>query len=251
MPVEQSYSILPITTASVHMKVEDLYRQLSFGELSNLAVAVDGTGTLKESQHARVIHHANEALIRLYSRFMIQEKSVILEVYEDTTQYHLVKKFAETVWQPGDDGHPWIKDAAAPFQEDVIQVLSAYNAYGQALMLNDPSDPNSLMTPKATTLIVPNQEPGVLLDITYQARHPLLVANQLNQEIELPLELHEAMTSYIAAKMYGNMNTPDAQTASLQFQARFQAICDEAVEYNRVSIGGLVRNVKFQNRGWV
>lgn len=214
------------------MTIEELFRRLSFGEISNLAVAVEG-GALKPAQHPRIIQHANEALIRLYSRFILSEKSEVITALEGTVDYPLVAT-------------------------DVIRILAVYNTYGQSFAINSTHVPDGLSTPLPGTLRIPNVStdapiiPGTQLDVIYQAKHPVLVLNEnLDQEIMLPEVLDEALTAYIAAQMYKNVNTPEAINAAAGHWARYQLVCDEAERYALVNTGSISPNGKFGDRGWV
>lgn len=51
------------------MNVGDFFRNLSYGELSNLSMANSGDGTIRAEDQSRVIHYTNQALTRLYVRF--------------------------------------------------------------------------------------------------------------------------------------------------------------------------------------
>jgi hypothetical protein len=42
------------------MTVEDLFRDLSLGELSNLSMGVEGEGTIEEKHQPKIIRQANE-----------------------------------------------------------------------------------------------------------------------------------------------------------------------------------------------
>lgn len=222
------------------MTVEELFRTLSHVELSDLAVAVDGTGTIKEAQHPVVISHANDGLTRLYSHFLLSEKHVYLEQIAGVFRYPLLP------------GEAFIRDSAEePFLGDVIRILGVYSAYGQPLPLNESSHPYSLLTPQAHVLQVPKVEPGTLLDVVYQARHPKLEAQPLDQEIQLPIELEEALRAYIAYKMYSAKNTQEAQKAARDNQMRFDAICNSGIQTSWMNQASSGTNTKFHTRGWV
>ena len=76
------------------MLLEDLYQRLSYGELSNLSIAMEGTGSITEAGQPRIVTYANEALIRLYSTFILRSNSVMIALVDYITMYHLSKRFA-------------------------------------------------------------------------------------------------------------------------------------------------------------
>ena len=74
------------------MLLEDLYQRLSYGELSNLSISTDGNGSIIESAQPRVVLYANEALVRLYSTFILRTNSLLITPIDHITYYHLKKR---------------------------------------------------------------------------------------------------------------------------------------------------------------
>ena len=58
------------------MLLEDLYQRLSYGELNNLSMAADGNGVILDSGQPRITMYANEALVRLYTTFVLRTNSL-------------------------------------------------------------------------------------------------------------------------------------------------------------------------------
>lgn len=221
------------------MKLNELFRRLSFGELSNLSIADGGEGTLVQSKHPRIIQYTNESLLRLYSRFVLKENDLIIEQVGHITNYHLRREFAESI--AGNDGNPelmsvaYIKDLPCePFDNDVIRIMEVFDSFGCLLPLNDPDHPESLFTPQLDTLQVPRPKHGVALGIRYQARHPIIRdkiirenEDLLEQEAEVPFFLEGALQALIASKVYSHMNGQENNVKSQEFLATYEMICQE------------------------
>jgi len=217
------------------MTIEELFRQLSYGELSNLAIAVDSTGTLKKSQQNRIVHFANEALKRLYTRFPLGEEMAIVPLEGEEMEYEL--------------------------PEDLLQVTAILTERGESLDFTTTQDPHQISV-LGRTLHIPVQilqnrhqlRQGAEIQIVFTTRHPPLspiVEDQdLQQEIELPAELEEALTAYIASKMYGTMNTPEHLTAAANYRNQFETTCAE-VQHHGLLPTEIRSSVKFDKRGWV
>lgn len=234
------------------MKVIDLIQNLSYGELSNLAIGVGGTGTIPEDKWPMVLLHANEGLLRLHTKFTLKEKDLLIELVEHITNYHLDSKFAESNWVPAEQPYPYIKDLIAePFTNDVIRILSVYNNWGQQLPLNDPTNVNSVFTPQAKIIQVPHPVNGMSLNVVYQASHPKLTVSDLEKEIDLPDTLVSALTAYIGFKVFGNMVTPEALQKSQELLSQYNAVCDEALMTDVVSVSFTNTPTFFEDRGWI
>lgn len=234
------------------MNVEQLFQNLSYGELSNLSMGLEGDGGIEERHQPKIILHANEGLLRLYSRFVLCEKDVLIEMVEHITNYHLVKRFAESNWDPEQEPYPYIKDLGLePFEEDVIRILSVYDSHGNRLPLNDNERADSLFTPQAKVLQVPRPKDRVSLSVLYQAKHPQLSHETPDQEVALPDVLHGALTAFIASKIYGNMNTAEAIAKGQEHFLHYENICNDAVENDLVSTSISATNSRFHKRGWI
>lgn len=236
------------------MNVEQLYQDLSHGKFSNIALGGDGNGTILEASKPKIILAANEALLRLHTKFVLKENDLLIEMVDHITNYHLLKKFAESSFFLGSTTQPYlyIKDMVLePFQDDVIRILSVQNEFGCALPLNDEGQPESVFTPQGNVLQVPRPVDGRVLIVLYQARHEKLMVDNENQEIVLPDCLQEAMRCYIAYHVYSGMNTQEATLKSQEHLSMYEALCQEAVEQDLVSTSLSVTSNRFTKRGWI
>lgn len=234
------------------MNIEQLYKDLSYNKLSNLAMGSDGTGVVLDAHKPKIILAADEALLRLHTKFVLKEKDLLIEMVDHITNYHLSAKFAESSFGSTTQPYLYIKDLMAEtFQDDVVRILSVQTEFGCTLPLNDEGQELSLFTPQGNVLQVPRPEEGRVLVVLYQARHPKLQLDDENQEIELPDCLHEAMRSYIAYLVYSGMNTQESTMKSQEHLAMYNSLCQEAIEQDLVSTSLSVTSNRFNKRGWI
>jgi hypothetical protein len=235
------------------MKIAELFRRLSFGELSNLALSFDGTGDIVDGKQEMLVNHTNEALLRLFSRFILLEKDVIIEMSGNRTSYPLLARYAElNVSSPETPEHRFIKDGLhTPFTDDVIKILSVYDYVGAKFPLNDVEHPFSMFTPSPNTLQVPVPHNKVALSVTYQARHPLIdPAASLDQEIDIPFTMEGALQSYIAHLVYSHMNGQENLVKSQECEAKYEKICLDIEDKDLGNQTFQTSNVRFEKRGW-
>lgn len=235
------------------MKVSDLFQQLSVGELKNLALANEGAGSIRDSDKGSIILHARDALLNLYSRFILKERELILELQENTHFYWLLPKHATSYDLP--DGQTdvvrYIKDTEEePFIGDLIKVLSVWTECGCQLPLNDAEHCDSLFTPQANRLQVPHTCDEERISLLYQAKHPDISAD-LEEAIELPDVLWPALRAYIAYKVFSHMNTQESTTKAQEHLAFFESVCRDAEAQDLVSTSISTSNTRFSKRGWV
>lgn len=234
------------------MNVQELFRRLSYGELSNISLGSEGTGTIPEAKRAQVVHYANESLLRLYSRFVLRENDLILQTHEFITSYHFQPRFAVTNTEPCPGTTLYIIDHEGdPFQDDLIKVMTVTDMNNCPYPLNDREDCRSLFTPQPNVLQVPNPIQDQILAVGYQARHPLLSYTDLEACIELPSVLEGALTAHIAHMAYSNMNGQENSAKASEHLAKYEMICGEVVERDLVSSSSSTTNSKFHERGFV
>lgn len=237
------------------MKVPELLMALSVGELSNLALSQ--SNTIDESKIPKIIQSINDALLRLHTKFVLKEKSLIIEMRENMTFYTLKKQFAYSSYDinnpPSEWNRPYIMDNKdEPFLEDVIKVLSVFNYDGNKLAINDTENTQSVFTPQATTIQMPFPVAGKMLGVEYQAKHETIPMTGFDDiEVDLPEFLQASLRYFVASEVYSQMNTQENIVKGQEYLMKFEKACQEAIDMDLVTISSSTTNVRFEKRGWV
>lgn len=234
------------------MNLTELYKDLSHGKLSNLSMSNESNGTISVGGKPKIILATNEALLRLHTKFVLKENSLLLELVDHITNYHLLSKFAEST-DPQVQPYPYIKDLGRePFEEDVVRILLVQDEFGCTLPLNDEGQVESVFTPQGNVLQVPRPSEGRVLVVMYQAKHARLVDNgDETQEIELPDCLQEAMRCYVAYHIFCGIGTQEATAKGQEHLMMYEALCQDALSQDLVSTSLSVTSNRFTLRGWV
>lgn len=234
------------------MNVNELFRRLSFGELSNLSIGSEGAGSINEDGRAKIISYANEGLLRLYSRYVLKESNLLLQLSDFITNYHLTARYAQSNANPLQGDTLYIVDnLLEPFPDDVIKVLEVTNAIGQRLPLNDIDNALSLFTPQPTMLQMTYPQEGQVLSVVYQAQHDQLAYDDFDARIHLPRVLEGALTAFVAHKVFLHMNGQDNSAKSAEHLAIFEGICQDVVDKDLVNSSSSSSGAKFHDRGFV
>jgi hypothetical protein len=233
------------------MNVSELFRRLAVGELSNLSLADSTAGTIQADQHAKLVLHINDGLMRLHTRFLLKESDLVLRQRGYLINYPLTAKYAVTNQVEGAGHTFYIEDSVIhPFQDDLIKVLEVWNVFGNEVPLNDEENPGSVFTPQPNVLQIPRPKDMVPLTVHYQAAHPQLSADHLDQEIDIPLFLEGALSSFVAGKVFTHMNTQENTAKGAEHAQLFDTICIEAVDRDLISTLKSSGNARFERRGW-
>ena len=235
------------------MLLNNLYSMLSYGELSNLAIGMDGTGQISEEGKPRIVNYANDGLIRLYSEFLIREKEVMILMYKEITFYHMITRFAVNAGEEENlESRRYLLDLPEePFENDVLKVLTVYSSTKQRLPLNDAEQAGSVFTPQPTILQVPFPVEGAALTVSYQASHPVLDVTVPGGRIDLPDVLNGALTAWIAYKVFSHMNTLESTSKAKEHLEIYQAIVEQTKQMDLVNASTSSTTHVFDKRGFV
>ena len=221
-----------LTLCEVKMKTLEYIKQLSRGAMRNTALSVLRTGAANHPEEfAQVCTMIDEGLMRLYSRFVIKEKHVVVEMQPGVTFYHLKSMYSVTSADRVRVPHPYIMDLPnEPFLEDVIKVLSVFDSGGNQRPLNDHSKPGGLFTPQAN--VIQNMYPRDLeaLCVAYQASPvsvlvPSPVGWKEDTEFFLPDCLIPALSAYASYMYHQGIGTAESMVTAMNQIQMYEMVC--------------------------
>ncbi len=238
------------------MKLTELFTKLALAELQGSKHVEDGA--VLETSKAKLTLFVNDALIKLYTRFVLKKSELLLEMNEWTTNYHLIPRFAvQYVPESEEDDEPirYILDLPLePQKDDVLRVLSVFDSNGKELPLNDQNKFGSVFTPEDKVLQVPSPEAEKSLAVTYQARHQELVYSDDDEwedpEVKFPWHLDEALRSYVAYKVFSGTNSDKSNPKAQEMLALYEGICSDNEAKDISSQSAHPTNTKFEDRGF-
>lgn len=219
---------LPLGASST-TSLGELFKQLSYGELHDLKAASDGSGTILSAKRNQVVHHINEGLLKLHLRFSLMMSTQDVTVPVGTTPYLVAF------------------DAAA------VQVVSLVTPGGLSVPFMTNPSPDRIFVHNRR-LSFPPTECEYKLQVLWQNRHPRISPVQSDADLQQPIylqpELWSALRAYVAAEMYGVMNTNDARAQSMKYRSKYEADCLEA-EGEGGTPQEMLGDEKFGRRGFV
>jgi hypothetical protein len=234
------------------MLVSDILARLSRGPLSNLAIGMDGAGTIQTDKIPTVIDYLNQALLHLHSRFILNEKQVIVAQDDLISLYKLNSANSVRTVPTG-----YIQDAdpQPAFTNDVLKILGIYDDVGLEFPLNDEGTHNSLFTPRFDTIQVPEPKTGNTMFVLYQAGpvaiDPLGGASALAQDIDIPVILQEALVDWCGYKVFSSMNGQEHLVKAKDLFFQYEAVCKEIEDKDMLSMSVSKTSTKFSDRGFV
>lgn len=238
----------------------------------NQVLEILGLGVLNNTQYANtyqldvvrdqmnLIILVDEALTRLYSRFNLRTRNVLIEVQVGRTFYHLDSKYAVQSHDPILVPHPYIKDLPNDkFEDDACKVLQIQDSLGRTRPLNDPNRTDSLYTPQPDVIQNPQPVPLDIMFVTYQAKHPKIavkaevdgdVAWQYGHDVILPDVLMPALYNYVGYLVYSRMATQEANAKAAGNLMVYEEICKDVERGDLVNNSQSCSNIRFGLNGW-
>lgn len=214
------------------MNVDSLFAQLSYGELSNLAIGMEGSGGVLPAMQPSIITHANQVLTDIYSQMAHKVCYVNLELVEDQTVYRVHPKHAVTT-EPLDNGIArYIQDTADnPFTHEIIKIMDIHevvdtNEDGETkINLNNVMDTSSIRTLSYDTVLVPDPVAGIQICLECQVNHLPLSTSPVNptEEIELLPAMQAALVAKVAARVYSTMNGEENAAKAERLKSEYEA----------------------------
>ena len=237
------------------MKTLDFIKDLGYGVLNNTSYRQldwqDPDSVLS------LVALIQEGLTRLYTRFIIREKHVIVEMQVGVTFYHLNSLYSVQNDDRERVPYPYIMDLPnEPFQDDVIKVLEVVDSAGVTRPINDSNNVNSVHIVQYDVIQNPCPRYLECLFVTYQAKHIAMISYLedgqfvVEDEIFLPDALVPALSNYVAYMVFSRINTPEGVAKASGHLAIYEQVCRdvESMDLLTNSISGT--NSRFSQNGW-
>ena len=223
------------------MKLSEVFQQLAYGELSQIAMGTITDEELAEEVHAPLMAHVNLGLTALYKRFNLKEGRLVFPLSPVGNVYKLGTA-------------------------DLNKIERVLTKEGFELALNDGNDPLSCYTPQMNILRVP---PKIVsksqdlpekyitdeLEVIYRANHAKIVATggfllPEKVEMELPDSHLEALLYFVASRVHNPIGMVNEFNAGNNWAAKYEMEC-QRLESLDLEIDDITTNARLNKNGWV
>lgn len=254
------------------MKLDEIFDQLSYGELSQMSIGGQPAGEINEDNWERIIPHINLGMTALFTRFNLKESRLTLELQEGQTLYPLTSYYAVNA-RRGAAVRYIIDTAADPFSDDLIKVEKViadsdavvYTEEQRTFPLNDAKHIYSVSTPTMQALRipedvltqdaeVPEQYLSDTLTIVYRANHKKIVMgigffDPCRVTIELPETHLQALLFFVAARLQAPVGMTNEGAVSMNYMAKYENEC-QGLENKGVQVDLTQSNDRIRRNGW-
>jgi hypothetical protein len=183
------------------------------GELSKLSIAIKDDNTV-------LFGFINLGLVELYKRFPLKNDEAIVTLRDGKTIYKL-------------DG----TDPDVSMGEPFMYLLGAYedgtdndfSASALSLPINEEDNIYSVNSISYNSIQIPLVTTGAYISLIYVAKPTKVTTLTLDEELDLPDQMIEALLHYIGYRAHGAMDA-NIQTESNTHYMRFEASCNKLKE---------------------
>lgn len=234
------------------MLLSEIFDYLTNGELSQLSIGGFGDGGISATDQGKVIAGINMGLIKLYERFPIRTRELVLQMYDGITLYTLTSDFAVSNTGSAEDPKYIIDTAEKPFEDDILKITNVFNEEAYEHALNDVEEEYSVYTPESNILQIPFAIADVTMSVIYRAKPIVIaldVADPTAVEVDIPFQLLDALTAFIAYKVFAPMNIGVEGGDTNSYLTLFETLCAQSVVYGMMPNDNTA-NLRFDDGGW-
>lgn len=248
------------------MKLNEIFEQLTYGELSQLAIGGSEAGAIDEANYPRILAHINLGLTALYKRFKLKQGRIRLQLIPGKTEYKINSQFAASN-RRSRETVKYLQDTEAnPFVDNIQKIEVVQTDDGYELSLNDASDPFTVVTPTLTSLRfnpelvaqsmeIPDELKTLGLDLVYRAGHINITVGQgffdpKRVEVELPDSHLEALLLFVASRIHNPIGMQNEFNAGNNYAAKYEQEC-QRLELLNLEVDTGIQSTGITRNGWV
>jgi hypothetical protein len=232
------------------MLLSELFERLALGELSQHKYGKNGV--IEAADYPAIIHQLNIGLTKLYTRFPLSTKELIVEQYDTIKGYMLSSEYAQTNEASTQETKYILDCVENPFTDDLLRVNAVYTGCGKEIALNDGNAECSWFLPLFNQLQIPEPVLGELALVVYQAKHPKIATDAaLTTVINIPSFLEEALQAYIASRCFISLGNQSSGALSAYFSNLYEERVNAVDRMNMLPLQDMDGNSKLIQKGFM
>ena len=204
---------------------------MTVGQVIDLAKNGELSGLSVSSKTEALVGYLNLGVLELYKRFQLKVEEYLVELQDGVDIYTMPANYM------------WI---VAAYGEVPVDSTDNVNI----LPINEEDNPLSINTVGWNKIQVPVSVGGAYVSIIYVASPSLYSISDLDEEVELPAQMIEALLTYIGYRANSAIDT-GVQTEDSVYYQRFEASCDKLKQFGMFNSDDMFMNKRLALRGFV
>lgn len=250
------------------MKLQEIFDQLSAGELIQMSIGGQEAGVLSPENYHLIIPHINLGLAALYKRFNLKQGRLTVLLQPGLQNYVLDARAAVSYTKPSTYPKYILDSAGAPFKDDILKIEQVLTSEGIEYGLNDAGNIWSMLTPTSNTIRIPEELvdgsfglgnfPDSLrsstLHVVYRANHfkiviPLGYFDPTRVDMELPYSHLEPLLWFIASRVNNPVGMTNEFHAGNAYYQKYELACQQ-LEVSNLQIDSVGYNNRLRRNGF-
>ena len=240
------------------MKLGELYEALSYGELNNLSIGLEGSGDIAEYDRPRIISYTNRALTRIYGRFSHKLDYVNVTLQDGIQRYWLNPVHTVSDVDVDNLAVRYITDTVEePFTGGLLKVRGVRNEAEdyerfREININDLSCPSGVMMLNYDLMFIKEPIADVVLTVEYLKKHDTISADASEDtEISIHPFLEEALVFHVAARVISSIGGEENTMQGQRLFGEYERVCQIAEAEDMMQRSYQDSNEKLEIRGFI
>lgn len=236
--------------------LKDLFTMLATGEFSNISLSRNSTGSINESEYAKVIGHINLGLVEIYKRLRLMENEVTLHAVPEVTAYYLREDRIAPLAQISSQRYIERPENYEGLL-NIIEITKVFDTIGNELTLNNRFATPAILQTSTDTLKITKLDVAQTFNVVYQAYPSEIILDDdfdpVNCVLPIPRTIVEALLFYVAYRVYkptGANNSTANADKSASYQQQYELACQKLELYG-LNIQDCDQDNTFTSNGWV
>lgn len=236
--------------------LKEIFDDLAYGEFAQMAIGKSLDGTITTDKYPKVVSFINQALLDLYSRFVLKKKECVIYQREGVEKYYVRSAYM---------GDPMAGDPAIyidnttddPPAGDIIKFIEAFDELGEEIFIDDGRYPDDLFLVEPDVFKITPSDPPKVMTVVYQASYPKIIIGDTfdpaTYELYIPQYIRTALLAKVASLLFTGKNsrvTEGEQNLSTTFHYRYEGECLKITNLSLVP-GVSEDDSRFADKGWV
>lgn len=204
---------------------------MTVGQIIDLAKNGELNGLKVGDKPEVLVGYMNLGVLELYKRFQLKVEEYIIELQDMVDLYTMPNNY---MWM------------IAAYGEVPIDSTESVNI----LPINEEDNPLSINTVGWNKVQVPVSVAGAYVSIIYVASPLVYSVTELDEEVDLPAQMVEALLAYMGYRANSAIDT-GVQTEDSVYYQRFEASCEKLRQYGMSNGDDMYMNKRLATRGFV
>ena len=234
----------------------DVYESLATGELTHVIMGSEldeDYSKVPKKHFVRLRNAVQLGLTDLHKRFLLREETISLDLSSGLSSYILTKEYAESNIKSSQP-IKYIKDAAAPFESNLVKIARISTDLGDPVPLNLLDSDYTVNLVRSDRISIGKDVKANGLIITFHADHPqfnkyLADSSPMSVQVEIPTTFIYPLSLFVASRIINPIGLSEQFHEGNNYFSKYLSAIAEIQEQG-LDIRQTSSNSRLEEDGW-